>query len=456
MGKIKKIVVISLVILLIFLALLKIFAAPILKSIAIKETEKFIKSTYDSDINLKIEELSLKIIDLAILKASISITNLSLGDRVQINQAETEINLYQLLRNKHLIFKILKINEGKIFLAKNFNFGGSNKKGDTSNKEPYLKKIFFNEITLNKLKLIISNDNFKNESLVLENINLVLNSLEFSNSPTTKKTNFNLKSDLKDSITNGHINLNGYMDYDDDSKIYSYFAQGEISKLNIQTSLRTLTGEKQGLSGRLSANNIIFKSSAKEADDFSKNMTISSQIVIREGSLYLLDYIIKAKQVINTAIPIKTLLEEGYGLAKDAATKIKNPKAELEKSAKSKNSKFTEFDADLEIKDEKIYLKNILIETPIIKLTGDGYNSFDKSMKYNLVASLAQIPVLPILIRTVNKVPIVFIDLHEFSLKKTHQVFNLLNITDSKDEKENSGSPSFFSKVKDFINAKIF
>ena len=101
-------------------------------------------------------------------------------------------------------------------------------------------------------------------------------------------------------------------------------------------------------------------------------------------------------------------------------------------------------------------MKNILIETPIIKLTGDGYNSFDKSMKYNLVASLAQIPVLPILIRTVNKVPIVFIDLHEFSLKKTQQVFNLLNITDSKDEKENSGSPSFFSKVKDFIDAKIF
>lgn len=453
MRNTKKILIICLIAISLLLIALKIFAAPYLKKIAIRETEKFIKTTYQSDIKLKIEKLSLKTINLILLKPTILITNLSLGDKVQINSADAEINLYELLKNKNLIFKYLKINKSKILLNRDFNFSGTKKEKQNESKEPYLKKIFFNEISLKELDLIISNENFKEESLEFVNMDLLLNHLEIAKTPESRKTSFNLKSNFRNPFANGHLAFTGNMGYDSNTKTYSYNATGEIIKLDIQSFLRILTGKKQGLSGRLSATDIVFKSQAKEAYEFSKNINITSKIMIKEGSLYLLDYIIKAKQVINTAIPVKAILQEGYELAKDTATRIKNPGVELEKSAKSKNSKFTEFDADLEIKDEKIFLTNIIIETPIMKIKGKGYNTFNNKMKYNLIASLAKVPVLPIIIRTVQKVPVVFIDVHELALEKTQSLLNVLNITDPKDEKDDS---SVFSKVKKFIDDKIF
>jgi hypothetical protein len=379
------------------------------------ELTKYIQENYQTETQLEIDKLRISFVDLLRLKIIASAQNLTLNETAKIPTVNLSIALFPLLFHNQLLVNHISIENPELNYNHDFSFAIS--KSDKGKS----RSLFLNKVLIKNTSINLEN-NLTNQNFILNNLDLELKNLIIA-AKNDKPATYSIK--------NKTLNLSGTLRFDSKTNYGYYSSKGQITDLDFGQLLTVISGKKQGLSGLLKIDNLKLTSFGNGQEDLSQNLVVTGDLSVKDGSLYLLDYIIKTKKVVNSVIPIGKLIDVFEVVTFDQIKGMNGTR--YNDSLVSDDSKFSSLTAKLEIKDKKIILNNLKIRTPIMKIQGSGYNSFDQKMSYKLEASLANIPLLPIIIKGVKKVPIVLIDLHGYSYRRTKSLLKLLSRQKEKD-----------------------
>jgi hypothetical protein len=325
----------------------------ILKNLITSKAQKFISETYETDLNVSIESVNVKIIKLFLLKPTLIVKGLRIGNKAIFETIEAEIDLKKYRSEQTLYFKYLKAKLAEIIISNKFNINGNMTKIIDENNSK-IQRIFFKEAKFEKFDLIIVSEELEKEKFEFRAISLSFNDFAIPDNSNTNKTNFKLSSELKNYHKNGHLNLEGEITPSKETKGMEYKATGSIVNLDLQNLLTTVTGNKQAVSGRLNAHDIQYHKKS------SGENNLTAEIKLDKGASFLKSYIVNAQAKPDQAIELERILEQSEALG------INVPDDQYYREFKAGPSGFTEFSSILRIVENNVYLSNIQIKNAYV------------------------------------------------------------------------------------------
>lgn len=343
-----------------------------------KELTKFIQKHYKEDLEFAMERLEISFVELLRLKLNFQSENLKLADMLQVESLSASVDLWSWFRTK---------------------------------------KIYIKGLSVDGAKLVIDNDSI-DQRFALEQMKIQINDLILGASHDQAAARYSIKNNLID--LKGSLKISGPQQY------YSVEGGGQIQDLDIKQLLLVINGKKPGLAGSLKLENLQFKSFGASPQELSANLKATADLAVKDGTLYLLDYIVQTKRVVNSVLPIGKVLDVFEVVSLENLAASNKAQEKYKDSLNSDNSKFTSFIAKLKIEEEKIFLDDLEIDTPIMNVAGSGRSSFDQKLMYRVDVSLAGLPILPIMITGKAKLPLVLIDLEGYPRRRVKSLLKLL------------------------------
>lgn len=227
----------------------------------------------------------------------------------------------------------------------------------------------------------------------------------------------------------GDLEIAGDFNFDFKSQYLNGQSNGNLKGLDINYLLSTFTDFEDKLFGKFEIPNFEFSFAGANSEQLEKSLKGKGNIQVTEGRLYLLDKIIKVKDKVfdsDITVKITEFLEKKVG---DKVEKYKDKVEIVEKTSSSKSkqkdneTKFSKLVSDFRVLDERVYTDNLLIETPLANVRGNGYMKFNQRMKFDLELVIND-GVLPFKLRGTAEDPKVSIDTKKISKESSTKLIN--------------------------------
>lgn len=273
-----------------------------------------------------------------------------------------------------------------------------------------LRKEFFGNLILApsssdsiKIKAKLSGDLLKDMKgrgdFVLNNLHLGKNSSDYLSvsSDFSSNLSFNLvekqiiQSEIPDfvlEIKDPKNNLKGYMKAAlelthkiDTGRIFAN-GNGSISNVDINNALSAFTDYEDLLRGTFQMPFFKFSFNGRNDKELLNSLISDAHIDIQDGSLYLLDEILKYEDIAS-----QILVASGTNI-------------NLDKFNEAKSKRFGRMSSDIKFQSSTLYTNNIDIHTSIANIKGDGLINPKQNLNYNLVLRIEGLSkVIPIKIK---------------------------------------------------------
>ena len=181
-----------------------------------------------------------------------------------------------------------------------------------------------------------------------------------------------------------------------------------LANLDINEALSAFTPVEDKVGGFFNVNNCALSFSGKNTQQMMKTLKGSGSMEIKDGTLYLLEELMKYKNMIDQVLTSSELNSDQMKLNK-------------------KENKFASLKSDFSIADSRFYNKNLLIKSPIADIQGDGNINLDnQALSYNIKLLIPKIPVLPIKIKGSIDKPAIKASLPDINQQQAEQLVNTL------------------------------
>lgn len=178
---------------------------------------------------------------------------------------------------------------------------------------------------------------------------------------------------------------------------------GSLDGLEMREMLNCFTPYQDLISGKFRIDGFRFATQGSDAATLSKNLNGSAKLLIEDGSLYIL----------NSLTRYQDMLGQIFSNADEFTQKL--------------SGKFIKLTTDLNINNQNIYLSNILIDTPKVKITAGGVIDKDKNLDFYSQLSVERLKTpIPILIKGTVEKPRIKPDIKQLGKTQTNNLVDTL------------------------------